>query len=128
VVRFLNADLNTADPMKIDWLTLVAQIVNFLVLVWLLQRFLYGPIISATNQREAKIADRLTEATNVKQAAEESDRLFREKLEELANTRESLQATKRISGLSKAKSEVQEARKEWHRGLAREKKHCCNLR
>jgi F-type H+-transporting ATPase subunit b len=30
--------------MQIDWLTVAAQIVNFLVLVWLLQRFLYRPI------------------------------------------------------------------------------------
>ncbi len=33
--------------MQIDWVTVAAQIVNFLVLVWLLKRFLYGPIMRA---------------------------------------------------------------------------------
>ena len=32
--------------MSIDWITVAAQIVNFLVLVWLLKRFLYRPILN----------------------------------------------------------------------------------
>ena len=44
--------------MQIDWLTVAAQIVNFLVLVWLLQRFLYRPITDAMARRDpARIAD-----------------------------------------------------------------------
>ena len=46
--------------MQIDWLTVAAQIVNFLVLVWLLQRFLYRPIVSAMAERENRIETRLT--------------------------------------------------------------------
>ena len=41
--------------MQIDWLTVAAQIVNFLVLVWLLQRFLYKPITNAMHRREERI-------------------------------------------------------------------------
>jgi F-type H+-transporting ATPase subunit b len=48
--------------MQIDWLTVAAQIVNFLVLVWLLQRFLYRPIIQAMARREGRIEARLSEA------------------------------------------------------------------
>ena len=48
--------------MHIDWLTVVAQIVNFLVLVYLLKRFLYGPILQAMDDRQAGIAARLQEA------------------------------------------------------------------
>ena len=33
--------------MQVDWFTVVAQVINFLVLVYLLKRFLYGPIIDA---------------------------------------------------------------------------------
>ena len=38
--------------MQIDWLTVAAQILNFLVLAWLLKRFLYRPVIDAMTQRE----------------------------------------------------------------------------
>ncbi|NLX99005.1 MAG: hypothetical protein GXY83_22905 [Rhodopirellula sp.] len=33
--------------MPIDWFTVAAQVVNFLILVWLLKRFLYKPILHA---------------------------------------------------------------------------------
>ena len=42
--------------MLIDWFTVVAQIVNFLILVALLKRFLYGPLIRAIDARENGIA------------------------------------------------------------------------
>ena len=42
--------------MQVDWLTVAAQIVNFLILVWLLHKFLYGPIVRAMGDREAAIA------------------------------------------------------------------------
>ncbi|MEL7236369.1 MAG: F0F1 ATP synthase subunit B, partial [Chloroflexota bacterium] len=43
--------------MTIDWFTVVVEAVNFLILVWLLQRFLYRPIISAMEAREQNIAN-----------------------------------------------------------------------
>jgi F-type H+-transporting ATPase subunit b len=48
--------------MLIDWFTVAAQAVNFLVLVWLLQHFLYKPILTAIDARESKIAAALTAA------------------------------------------------------------------
>ncbi len=48
--------------MLINWFTVLAQIVNFLILVYLLKRFLYGPIIRAMQEREKKIARRLQDA------------------------------------------------------------------
>jgi F-type H+-transporting ATPase subunit b len=61
--------------MEIDWLTVAAQIVNFLVLVWLLNRFLYGPITRAMKAREENIGARLTEADERRQYADsEADR------------------------------------------------------
>lgn len=43
--------------MLIDWFTVAAQVVNFLVLVWLLKRFLYRPVLDAVAAREKRIAD-----------------------------------------------------------------------
>ena len=48
--------------MPIDWFTVGAQIINFLILVWLLKRFLYHPILDALDAREQKIKDILDDA------------------------------------------------------------------
>jgi hypothetical protein len=48
--------------MLIDWFTVGAQIVNFLILVWLLKRFLYKPILDAIDAREKRIAAELADA------------------------------------------------------------------
>lgn len=57
--------------MQIDWVTVAAQIVNFLVLVWLLHRFLYGPVTRAMQRREDTIRDRLAEARRMQDEAAE---------------------------------------------------------
>lgn len=48
--------------MLIDWFTVGAQALNFLVLVWLLQHFLYKPILNAIDAREKGIAAKLADA------------------------------------------------------------------
>jgi len=48
--------------MLIDWFTVIAQVINFLILVWLLRRFLYTPILQAIDAREKGIAAKLAEA------------------------------------------------------------------
>jgi len=45
--------------MLIDWFTVAAQAVNFLILVWLLKRLLYRPVLAAIEAREKKIATQL---------------------------------------------------------------------
>jgi len=48
--------------MEINWFTVIAQILNFLVLVWLLKRFLYKPILDAIDAREERITARIADA------------------------------------------------------------------
>jgi len=48
--------------MLINWFTVVAQAINFLILVWLLKRFLYKPVLDAIDAREKGIAAQLAEA------------------------------------------------------------------
>lgn len=63
--------------MVIDWFTIGAQTLNFLVLVWLLKRFLYKPVLDAIDKREKRIAATLAEAAASKaQAAKERDDLL----------------------------------------------------
>jgi F-type H+-transporting ATPase subunit b len=49
--------------MLIDWFTVGAQVLNFLILVWLLQHFLYKPVLAAIDAREKRIADQLADST-----------------------------------------------------------------
>jgi F-type H+-transporting ATPase subunit b len=48
--------------MLIDWFTVGAQVLNFVILVWLMKRFLYQPILHAIDAREKRIADQLADA------------------------------------------------------------------
>jgi F-type H+-transporting ATPase subunit b len=52
--------------MLINWFTLVAQIINFLILLWLLNKFLYRPVLKALDEREARIASTISDAESVK--------------------------------------------------------------
>ena len=62
--------------MAIDWITVGAQIANFLVLVYLLKRFLYGPIVRAMERREQTIAARLDDAHSQAAAAAREKELY----------------------------------------------------
>jgi F-type H+-transporting ATPase subunit b len=60
--------------MLINWFTVFAQAINFLILVWLLKRFLYKPILHAIDEREKGIAAQLAQAeARVAEAQKERD-------------------------------------------------------
>jgi F-type H+-transporting ATPase subunit b len=67
--------------MPINWFTVVAQAINFLILVWLLKRFLYRPILNAIDAREKGIAARLAEAEAKKAEAQKERDVFQQKNE-----------------------------------------------
>lgn len=67
--------------MEINWFTVIAQIVNFLILVWLLKRFLYKPVLDAIDARESKIAAQLEDAATKKAEAKKDQVLYRQKNE-----------------------------------------------
>jgi F-type H+-transporting ATPase subunit b len=59
--------------MLIDWFTVGAQALNFLILVWLMKHFLYKPVLNAIDAREKLIAGELADA-NTKKAEAQKDR------------------------------------------------------
>jgi len=67
--------------MQINWFTVIAQVLNFLILVWLLKRFLYKPILNAIDEREAKIASQLKDADAKETNAKKEQAEFRKKNE-----------------------------------------------
>jgi F-type H+-transporting ATPase subunit b len=76
--------------MLIDWFTVGAQVVNFLILVWLLKHFLYRPILDAIDAREKKIAEALADADAQKADAQKERDTFRSKNEAFDSQRDGL--------------------------------------
>jgi F-type H+-transporting ATPase subunit b len=76
--------------MLIDWYTVGAQALNFVVLMWLMKRFLYKPILSAIDAREKQIAAELTNADAKKAEAQKEHAEFQNKNKEFDQQRATL--------------------------------------
>ncbi|MGO8856580.1 MAG: F0F1 ATP synthase subunit B [Steroidobacteraceae bacterium] len=76
--------------MLIDWFTVGAQAVNFIILVWLLKRFLYKPILNAVDAREKRIAAELADADEKKTEAQRERDEFQRKSKEFDQQRAAL--------------------------------------
>lgn len=114
--------------MFIDWFTVGAQIVNFLILVYLLKRFLYQPIVKHMNEREEKIASRLQEASDQRARAQQQIDEYRRKQEELEEQSAAKleqaeeEAQKRRQELmEQARNQAADKRQSWQQSLDQEK-------
>lgn len=76
--------------MLIDWFTVGAQLVNFLVLVWLLKRFLYQPVLDAVDAREQRIATAFADAEKKASEAAAERNAYAQKRDEIEQQRASL--------------------------------------
>ena len=76
--------------MLINGFTVVAQAINFLILVWLLRRFLYKPILDAIDARERGIAAVLADAEAKKAQAKKERDDFQQKNEAFDQERAAL--------------------------------------
>jgi F-type H+-transporting ATPase subunit b len=113
--------------MLIDWFTVSVQIVNFLILIALLKRFLYGPIIRAMDERQQTIAARLSDAAAAKQEAEAKAATLAKEHEEFARSRSTmeLEAHQEISrrkdeSIERIKDEIKQQRLNWQQNLVNE--------
>ncbi|OHB31695.1 MAG: hypothetical protein A2X84_00110 [Desulfuromonadaceae bacterium GWC2_58_13] len=115
--------------MLIDWTTVGFQIVNFLLLAYLLKRFLYGPITRAMQRREEELAAiRAETAAKQAEAAEvlETYRRQQRELDDAATSRlqqaEAEAEQRRRELLGQARSEAEEQRRSWRQGLRNERR------
>jgi F-type H+-transporting ATPase subunit b len=74
----------------IDWFTVGAQALNFLILVWLMKRFLYKPVLAAIDVREKRIAKEIADADAKKADAQKEHDEFQHKNEEFDQQRAAL--------------------------------------
>ncbi|HVU63587.1 MAG TPA: hypothetical protein VHC70_06405, partial [Phycisphaerales bacterium] len=114
--------------MPIDWFTVVAQAVNFLILVVLMRKFLYGPIRRAVEAREKKIQDSLREAADKYTQAAEHEEALKHRHAELEASRDRMigeararAESERQALLDAARRDVDAKRTEWLESFARQR-------
>src|SRR5579871_5693690 len=79
--------------MLIDWFTVGAQVVNFVILVWLLKHFLYKPVLEAIDARENQIATERADAEAKRDEAHKERDEFLLKNRKFDGARDALFAT-----------------------------------
>lgn len=74
------------EQFGIQPILLAAQVVNFLILLFILRKFLYGPILKVLDERKRKIADSLKNAEEIEKKLQEvevqADKILRKALDE----------------------------------------------
>ena len=108
----------------IDWFTVAAQIVNFLILVALLKYFLYGRIVYAMDRREQSIAQRWNSAEQREAELQQELAYVRKKSIDLDRQRDNLKDEVRDEIESyrdeltvKARKEAELAKTRWAESL-----------
>jgi F-type H+-transporting ATPase subunit b len=97
--------------MLIDWFTVGAQALNFLILVWLLKRFLYRPILDAIDTREKRIAAELAAADAKKAESQKERDEFLHKNEEFDRQRATLLSEAEAGAKTEGQRLLEDARK-----------------
>jgi F-type H+-transporting ATPase subunit b len=113
--------------MLIDWFTVVAQIVNFLILVALLKRFLWGRLVSAIDDREKRIAGRLAEveeknkqAEQLREQAKAEEAALDDKHDQMIRQAQREAEDERNAMIQRARDEVRGLETRWREDLDRE--------
>lgn len=114
--------------MLIDWFTVGAQFVNFIVLVVLLKKLFYRPILNAMDARDERIASALREAAEKKAAAEAQLHDIEKQEQDILQNRTALLKraadeanSSRLKLIAAAKEEVASMRQRWIEALQGEK-------
>jgi F-type H+-transporting ATPase subunit b len=76
--------------VELNWTTFILEAVNFLVLVWILKRFLYKPVLAAIAQRKAAIDKTLSDAQARQADAQTLEKQFQNRLAEWEHEKEGL--------------------------------------
>lgn len=96
--------------LGIDWKLLIAQIINFLILLFVLYKFAYGPILAILEKRQKKIEKGLAEAEEARKKLEESKKRQKEILQKARHEAKEIVEKAHIQA-EKMKSEITETAK-----------------
>lgn len=112
--------------MLVDWFTVVAQLVNFLLLVWLLERVLYRPILGAIARRQERIDRAYREADRRREMAREEADRYRRQRREFQDRKQKLLCDAHLEAeeqrdklLEKARENVDRLDRQWRTAVRR---------
>jgi F-type H+-transporting ATPase subunit b len=78
--------------VELDWTTFVLELINFVVLIWILNRFLYRPVMNVIAQRKAAIQKTLSDAEVTRSDAQALQIQYENRLTEWEQEREKARA------------------------------------
>lgn len=70
------------DKLGINPLGLLAQIINFFIILWLLKKFLYGPVMTVIQERQKKIAQSMDDVKKIEERLGKMENTIHKKLTE----------------------------------------------
>ena len=76
--------------MSIDLFTLIAQVINLIILLFLLRKFLYIPVLKAVEERQKLITSELKNAEETRVKAEELEKKCQQKLVDIENQKQAI--------------------------------------
>jgi len=79
--------------VEMNWSTFVLEIINFLVLVWILKRFFYKPVLEVIARRKAGIEKTLAEAKTFRAEAEKLREQYQSRVAEEEQERQMARET-----------------------------------
>ena len=115
--------------MQIDWWTFIAQIINLVILLFLLRKFLYIPVLKAVEARQKVIADELAQAAEERNKAKALSLEFARKNKQTERQKQKILAAAQVEAeklsvklCAEAEAEYQKQRMEWQQKLIKEQK------
>ncbi|MCD6526976.1 MAG: F0F1 ATP synthase subunit delta [Desulfuromonas sp.] len=113
--------------MLLDSFTVIAQLINFLLLIWLLKRFLYRPILRAIDSREQRLRSEQEQARQQQQHAQQQQQQLTAELENLEIEKQAIltgsrQQAKQQSEqwLEEQRQQIEEQRRRWQQQLCQD--------
>lgn len=115
--------------MAIDWFTFWVQVLNFGLLMFLLQRFLYRPLQGAIEKRQTRLQGQWDEVAQAREeaqrekAAYEADRqnLQQEKITRLQDLHQDIEREREILRQN-LRQEMEQLQQQWYGAIAEEKR------
>tara|TARA_R110002073_G_scaffold225099_2_gene385866 strand:- start:793 stop:1542 length:750 start_codon:yes stop_codon:yes gene_type:complete len=104
--------------MQINLTTFILELINFIILVWLLHRFLYRPVQEIMRRRRAKIDEALQKSEDTKADAEQLRRQYEDQIRKWQETEGAARAAlnkelavAREAGLADIRTTIEKERK-----------------
>lgn len=100
---------NIAGKFGVEWKLLIAQIINFVLVVFLLHRFAFKPVLKTLADRQKKIADGLQYTEEMEQKLKEAEKTYADKMKDAEHAAKELIDAARAQAKNYTEHQAQEA-------------------